>query len=619
MLTRQSACLLAVSLLLAACHHQALAQNPGSLAGRVVGADGQPMANVPVSVVPVGRDVARRPGTPGGAAQTTTDDEGGFKINALPPGSYSVSSSAPGYVTLPPPGEGGLGVYRPGDFALVTLVKGGVISGKVTDAVGEPLTGVNVNVIRVGNLEGEADTSPVASGFGRNWRTDDLGAYRIYGLAPGSYVIQAGARGFGPNFPSPFSEDAPTYYPSAVRDAAVAVAVNAGEEIGGIDIRYRGERGRTVSGRATAKAGGAGGGFGATEISLTDAASGALVATTLQMERGANRGFALYGVPDGEYEISARRGGFGGADEDAVAPPRRVSVRGADVAGIELALAPLAAISGRVVIERQAAAKPVAPAASASPAAATPEAAVAPAVCQNQRASFVEEVLLRAQRDDAPTRETELAERFSFARPAAPNAGGEFTLRGLAAGRHRLTAQLPDENWYVRAINLDGKPSDGAARKTPPARATGAPTNAARDGILLKPGERLSGLTVIIAEGAAGVKGRAVTADGRAPRAQVIVHLIPAEKEAADDLLRYSQTNVGDGGVFNFKRLAPGRYYLLAKAAQKGERGESSARPEAWDTARRAALRSAAEAGGQAVELQACQRLADYQVTLTAP
>lgn len=80
-------------------------------------------------------------------------------------------------------------------------------------------------------------------------------------------------------------------------------------------------------------------------------------------------------------------------------------------------------------------------------------------------------------------------------------------------------------------------------------------------------------------------------------------------------MLRFAQADAV-GGVFDFKHHAPGHYYLLAKAAQKGERGESSTRPEAWDSARRAALRRAAEASGQAVELLPCQRLADYQLIL---
>lgn len=561
---------------------QPAAQKPGSIKGRVTGDDGQPMANIPVIAVSIGRSAARRPGAQ--AAQTNSDDDGNFEFEGLAPASYAISASAPGYITPPADGENGAGVYRVGDFASVTLVKGGVITGKITNAVGEPLTGVSVNAIRIGgpngDVDGETGNQPAIQSFGRNWRTDDRGVYRVYGLVPGSYIVQAGGgSGFGPNPLSPFSEDAPTYYPSSPREAATPVLVRAGEEVAGIDVRYRGGKGRVVSGRVTSKTSDDGANFGPVQINLAIAGSDAIVATTLQMgrrpmNRGASGGFALHGVPDGEYEIVARRNGFG-AESDAVSTPRHVSVRGADVGGVDLVLTPLASLSGRVVVEKKAA-------------------------CLPPRASSVEEILLAAERDEA--REPAIASRLAPSRPAAPSATGEFTLRNLDAGRHRVIARLPDENWYVRAITIEGKAPAQAARRTP----APTPVNVARNGVTFKPGEKLEGLTVTIAEGAAGLKGRMV-ADGK-PASRMRAHLIPAEKEAADDVLRYAQSSASDGS-FNFKNLAPGRYYLLAKPIKDGD-----ARIEAWDNARRAALRKEAEAAGNVIELQPCQRVADYKL-----
>ncbi|MGE0128655.1 MAG: carboxypeptidase regulatory-like domain-containing protein [Blastocatellales bacterium] len=563
---------------------QQTSSKPGSIKGRVIGEDGQPMANIPVAAISIGRSAARRAG--GQSPQTNTDDDGAFEFEGLAPASYAISASAPGYITPPPEGENSAGVYRVGEFANITLVKGGVITGKVTNSAGEPLTGVSVYAVRVGGVDGEADNQPVFQGFGRNWRTDDRGVYRIYGLVPGAYIIQAGGgSGFGPNLLSPFGGDAPTYYPSSPREAAAHVLVRAGEEVAGIDVRYRGDKGRVISGRVTAKTGGDGARSGPIQITLSIAGSDAVVATALQMgrgpmNRGASGGFALYGVPDGEYEIIARLNGFG-AESDAVSAPRRVSAHGANVSGIELVLTPLASLSGRVVVENKAAS------------------------CQQSRASSVEEILLVAERDDAQAREATLAGRLAPTRPAAPNAAGEFTLRNLEAGRHRVTARLPDENWYVRAISIEGKPSAPTARRTP----APAPANIARIGVTSKPGEKLSGVTVRIAEGAAGLKGR-VDRGGKAS-GKIRAHLIPAEKEAADDVLRYAQVNADGDGAFRFKNLAPGRYYLLAKQIKDGD---AHARQEAWDTVRRAALRKEAEAAGAAIELQSCQRVNDYRI-----
>src|SRR5262249_39144539 len=110
-----------------------------SIKGRVVGGEGQPMANVPVVATPIGRGAARRPGPAGQGAQTNTDDDGAFEFEGLAPASYVISASAPGYITPPPiEDENGPGVFRAGDFANVTLARGGVITGKVVNASGNP-------------------------------------------------------------------------------------------------------------------------------------------------------------------------------------------------------------------------------------------------------------------------------------------------------------------------------------------------------------------------------------------------------------------------------------------------------------------------------------------------
>lgn len=578
---------------------------PGSIKGRVVGDDGRPMANVPVIATPLGRSAARRPGAfgqGGQGSQTTTDDDGAFELEGLAPASYVISASAPGYITPPPiEDENSYGVYRAGDVANITLARGGVITGRVVNASGNALTGVSVNAIRVGGLDGEADNQLVFQNFGRGWRTDDRGVYRIYGLVPGSYVIQAGPAGQGggpgggrPNLLSPFSEDAPTYYPSSARDVATPVAVRAGEEVTGIDIGYRGDKGRVVSGRIVAKT--SDNGFGPAQIVLSIAGSDAVVATTVQMDAGRrnigrmnggeSRGFAFYGVRDGEYEVVALRAGVG-TESDAVSAPRRLSVHGVDAAGVELTLTPLASLNGRVVVEKKADA------------------------CQNQRASSVEEILLTAEHDRAQAQEPTLLSQLTLTRPVAPNAPGEFTLRNLQAGRHRVIARLPDENWYVRAISMgsmESKPSAPNARRT----ATRVPVNVARDGVTLKSGEKMNGITVTIAEGAAALKGRLVSIqhgqDGQLP-GKVQAYLIPAEKEAVDDPLRYAQANVNGDGDFHFKNLSPGRYYMLAKPVKDGVAGNTE----------RAVLRKEAEAAGHVIELQGCQRVEDYKLTIQLP
>ncbi|MGH9800713.1 MAG: hypothetical protein ACRD82_10140, partial [Blastocatellia bacterium] len=523
----------------------------GSIKGRVLGDDGQPMANIPVMAIPFGRNAARRqaapaqPGQPFQApqqmmpAQIITDDEGNFEFVNLTPASYAISASAPGYVAPLPEDTDGeeenrSGLYRLGDVANISLVKGGVITGKVFNANNETLTGVTVGAVRTGNLNGEADELSAARGLGRSWRTDDRGVYRIYGLIPGTYIVQAGQSGQagpgqggrpggGPGGQlSPYSQDAPTYYPSSARDAAIPFAVHPGSEITGIDIRYRAEKGRSVGGRVIIAQTAAAtanqpinrprqaNNFGSTEIRLSVAGTDSVIATTFQSDgfqtsgqtSGQASGFAFYAIPDGEYEITARRNGAAG-ESDSVSESRRVPVHGADVAGIQLTLTPLALLSGKVVVEKAAAA------------------------CPSPRRSFTEEILLTAHKEDAATASKPGNRKTTPRLSIAPLASGDFTFRNLEAGRWRLQTQLPDENWYVRSIHSATPTAVAAVRKPTQAATAAALPNIARNGTSLKPGEKLTGVIVTIADGAVSLRGKIVAAKagGKFP-SRLRVHLV---------------------------------------------------------------------------------------------
>ncbi|MBS1789093.1 MAG: carboxypeptidase regulatory-like domain-containing protein [Acidobacteria bacterium] len=568
----------------------------GSIKGRVTGNDGQPLASIPVMAIPFGRSGIRRqgPGQPMAMpSQTVTDDEGNFEFPNLAPASYFISASIPGYVAPMPEGSEGEeatgNLYRLGEFANITLVKGGVITGKVHNANGEPLTGVNVSAIRIGNVNGETDELSAARSFGRNWRTDDRGVYRIYGLIPGSYIVQAGQMGDQGRALSPYREDAPTYYPSSARDAAIPLAVRPGDELTGVDIRYRADKGHSVGGRAVIAATAnkannqtSNNDFGGMEILLNVAGTDSVVATTFQSDRSQTRGFAFYNIPDGEYELSARRG-VGATESDLVSEPRHVSVRGADVSGVQLSLTPLALLSGKVTLEHAA--------------------ANSAAACPSPRRSFTEEVLLSVHHVDAANDNRKSAPL----RPIAPSPSGDFLFRNLEAGRWRLSVNLPDETWYVRSIQSGSPATPTAAtatRKTAPAMTAAA--NLGRSGALLKSGEKLTNVTITIAEGAAGLKG-SLSESGKG---KMQIHLIPAEKEYADDVLRYAQTNTTGEGSFQFKNITPGKYLLLAKPAKDDSNKLS------WDAAQRATLRKEAEAAGNAVELAACQRHDDFKLSV---
>ncbi len=308
----------------------------GMITGRVVNSAGEPLSGAVVYASSLGSTTRAQRGT--------VDIGGEFKIEGLEAGLYRVSASAPGYVpeSQPSPTDA-QSYYHIGDSVTIRLFKGGVITGTVTGPKG-PLVAVGVYAIRVRD---EADKPLMPSTGFRERATDDRGVYRFYGLLPGGYLIWAAKPRIGLIAPTGYDNDTPTYFPSSTRDTASEVVVRDGEEMTA-DIQYRAEPGHAISGKVV--------GVGESQ---TQFSSGAAINLIDVRDRSSlvgasassndNFSFAIYGVADGEYEVSAFQ--FLQSRDELRSPPRRLTVRGADVTGIILTLAPLASIEGRLVFE----------------------------------------------------------------------------------------------------------------------------------------------------------------------------------------------------------------------------------------------------------------------------
>src|SRR5262249_23373173 len=379
----------------------------GVITGRVIGPDGQPMADARVFAYQIGERL-------GSGHSATVDDDGNFKMVGLMPTAYVFYARAPGYVFADLPIEDS--VHRIGENVTIRMVKGGVITGRVTDETGEPLVGVTVRPHRLRDPEGSPAISSVESldlGVGI---TDDRGTYRVFGLRPGVYIVSTS----GDAYYGQVRNDAPTYYPSATRDTATEINLRAGEEVSGVDIRHRGDRGRAVSGVVTGEVESSP--QNPVGITLKGVERGSFEATT---GTDNTRGFVLYGAPDGEYELIASRENDG---ETTGSARRPISVRGADVSGVELKLAPTGSIAGRVAIE-----SPEAPKRCAI----RGEQAETSGQVQELtgRRAIVEEMLLKAVHDD-PNLRPHISGFFRFNRYGVPpNEKGEFAMKGLKAGR----------------------------------------------------------------------------------------------------------------------------------------------------------------------------------------
>ena len=122
----------------------AQAIKPDTISGRVVNESGKPLPNAQIVLRPMGPMNLE-------TARALTDREGKFEVSGLKPMSYQIFAFLPGYAPLPNDDldDTQPGAYRAGDSVTLVLTKGGVITGTVTNQVGEPVVGVNVRVSMV--------------------------------------------------------------------------------------------------------------------------------------------------------------------------------------------------------------------------------------------------------------------------------------------------------------------------------------------------------------------------------------------------------------------------------------------------------------------------------------
>jgi len=176
--------------------------------------------------------------------RATTDQDGVYRITSVPAGAYEVVPSVPGFVLADLKDLRGKPVQVGEDENVenlnFTLARGGVITGRITDADGRPIIQQQVTIYLVPPSERTTPSAPERPVFPISGiQTDDRGIYRIYGLVPGRYRVAAG-RGEDPYS----TATGPTrtvykqiYYPDATEPAnAKVIEVTEGSEAANIDI-----------------------------------------------------------------------------------------------------------------------------------------------------------------------------------------------------------------------------------------------------------------------------------------------------------------------------------------------------------------------------------------------
>jgi uncharacterized protein (DUF2141 family) len=317
-------------------------------------------AGAPVRRAQVRANVSGKPG----ARVASTDAQGRFELRDLPAGRWTVSASKPGFVTQR------YGQRRPFETvsplevadgqrvdANFSLLRGGVINGRVQDDLGDPVANVRVMVQRRQMIEGRRRMVNV----GVTDETDDTGAFRLYGLAPGEYYVSAVLRANPLEQPGDASGYAPTYYPGTGNaNEAQQVPVGAGEEVS-IGFSLLAVRLVRISGTVVSQNGGdlGGGVVGGTVqlVSAGDTGGGPIGAQGGGIQNDGS--FTIANVAPGSYLLNARSGGRGGRGGRGVTIDATaleigslpVTVGDGDVTGVTISMTRGASIAGTVVTE----------------------------------------------------------------------------------------------------------------------------------------------------------------------------------------------------------------------------------------------------------------------------
>ena len=266
---------------------------------------------------------------------TTTESDGKFYFPNLPPGTYRITARRDGYWPAEygqrwVDGPGQPITLAPGQKMVdvrIVMTKGAVISGRVTDRSGRPLTGARVRAMKPWIQENQRILRVVTEVV-----ANELGEYRLIWLLPGRYylsatvvegpastqlIINPDAQNTGVNanasravarqvtagpMPTGIDQDevyAPIYFPGTPDgDRAIAIQLKQGEEYRDADINVNPTRTFHVRGLVTdlpAPAAGAagvppqfGGPFGGqTPVRLTpQTPNGSLYATPVDASTG---------------------------------------------------------------------------------------------------------------------------------------------------------------------------------------------------------------------------------------------------------------------------------------------------------------------------------------------
>ncbi len=528
------------------------------LSGRVLAADtGKPLRRATVQVsladLPAGPTLVARRTT----WTTSTDADGRWDIEGLAAGRYEVIATRGGYIQL------AYGQQRPFQRGTtleiadgqtiekidISLPRASAISGRITDETGEPMTNAIVVAMRLRYVNGQRGLAPLAEGLQAltsGGLTNDLGQYRIHGLAPGTYYVFAA---FGGEIMTRLQDEmrgAAAFYPgTASAGEAQPVVVSIGRDAEHVNFSIAERRTVSVSGLITSSSG-----RPANVFATLTRSSGPLVHG---VERGtstkADGAFTFVNVEPGEYVLQAVFATSATPEPELVSVPLTVA-GDQDITGLTLVTYPGAFVSGTLIME---------------------EGGPAEAGHYTSGAANAGQNIARADATSSGVKASAFSIRASggaggLTLPGASRVSvrddGTFTFRALM-GPNLLRLGSAPAGWVLKSIVLDGRDI------------TDTPYD-------FKSGQKVTSLEVTVTRQAARLDGAVEDDRGRpiADYAVVAFSTDPARWGAETRFVRTAMP--GRDGAFQIGGLPADEYFVIALDSLESGEETDRERLESW-------------------------------------
>ena len=443
-----------------------------------------------------------------------TDPDGKYQITGVPAGKYQVIHLAP--ALIPKTDDSSFNLW--GKLLLIAegetvegfdlaLMRGAVITGRVTDASGQPL--IEEPVI----IEPADSTNRPSSGrfSGIDQHTDDRGIFRIFGLPPGRYRVAAG-----------LSEDRShriatgqtlykkTFHPNVIDPAkATIIELSEGAEVTAVDITVGqaiqsfSASGRIVhseTGRPIPNA-------GLYLVQMVVISEGHTGRNVSSIPRSNSQGeFRVENLIPGMYAVSPAR------DSDLRSSSIKFEVVDQDISGLIIKTSPGASVAGAVIIEN-------------------PEKGT-------DKSKFPQlYISIQISGED---------NEYGLGRLWSIKPDGGFRFGGLPAGGVQFSIgsfSREDSGYRIVRIERDGivQPNE----------------------IQIQDGEQITGLRVVIVAGTATIRGTVKVENGPLP-AGVGLHV--QITKAGEQSPHMRSPDLDSRGTFMVDKLAPGSYELVGTA-----------------------------------------------------